>query len=119
LDNKCKQIEALGKLRDNKVLEVILSNFDDQHPSIRESCAFALGHLGSSMAVELLINHLSDKDGNVRSAIIQSLGLLKASVALHYLEKVVQTDTGFTYYDRKVSTIASSVVKELKLYDHK
>lgn len=74
LDVQLQAIEALGKIGDEKAVDALIAEFDDEEAAIRRKVALALGDIGSRQAVPLLLKGLNDPLWYVRNDSAVALG---------------------------------------------
>ncbi len=70
---RAKAVEALGKIRDARVVEPLMQALNDEHWDVRRKAAWALGNMGE-IAVEPLIQALNDEHWDVRRKAAWALG---------------------------------------------
>ena len=86
-DHWCGQqfITAIGFLKYQPAVPVLLNYLENSRNNIRGSAATALGKIGSEKAVESLIQALSDKANNVRGSAATALGKIGSEKAVESL----------------------------------
>ena len=70
--------ELLGRLRDNRAVEALLTALDDPISYVRAISAKALGLIGDSRAADSLVRLLSENKAAVRAAAAEALGSINA-----------------------------------------
>jgi hypothetical protein len=70
-------INALGKLKDERAVEVLANMAQNKSPQIRAASAEALGEIANGRAVAALILRLQDEDQLVRETTARALGKLQ------------------------------------------
>ena len=70
--------EALGEIRDARVLGPLILALKDESPYVRFVTAKVLGDMGDPRVVEPLIHALKDKDEKVRESARKALAKIKA-----------------------------------------
>ena len=78
-------INALGKLRDERAVEVLANMTYDKSPQIRAASTEALGEIANDRAVPALIARLEDDDQLVRETTARTLGKLQRRESLNAL----------------------------------
>ncbi len=78
-------INALGKLKDERAVEVLLKSVEDKLPQIRAAATEALGEVGNDRALPAVILRLQDRDQFVRETAAKALGRLQRSETLEAL----------------------------------
>ena len=73
---RAKAVEALGKIRDARVVEPLMQALNDEHWDVRRKAAWALGNIGDVRGVEPLIQALKDEYSDVRRQAARSLAAL-------------------------------------------
>lgn len=92
-------LEAVGRLRDERSLPVLLSIIagNDPHEPVRQTATSALGRVGDTESIAAVIDiarHNPDK----REAIIAGLGDARRQVALQYLLEIVGSEDHAEYH---------------------
>jgi len=78
-------INALGKLRDERAVEVLANMTHDKSPQIRAASTEALGEIANDRAVPALMARLEDDDQLVRETTARTLGKLQRRESLNAL----------------------------------
>ena len=99
---------ALGGLKDPRVLEPLLAALGDADAGVREAAASALGELEDPRAVEPLLAVLGDADAGVRAQAAKVLGRLKDPRAVEPLLAALRDA------DKNVREAAAWALGELK-----
>ena len=76
-------------LQDEKGVEELIRNLQDEKPLVRSEAAEQLGGLKDGRAVEPLIEALRDEDEGVRRVVTKALGEIGDSRAVKHLEKML------------------------------
>lgn len=92
LDIRVASTEALGRLGDPSVLQILTELLGDDEPKIREAAVYALAQLQEASIVSLLIKALSDPANEVRQKAAQHLGQIGAIKAIPYLRRLATKD---------------------------
>lgn len=84
---------ALGKLKTDKTVDVLLKGLDNESFAVRTSCIYALCDKKSEKAVPRLLDILSDSDAemDVRILIAKSLGKVKSLDAMNAMISNLKT----------------------------
>lgn len=86
-------IWALGKIKDETAVSVILERLTDENAVIRARAAIALGEIGAVTAVNSLIEALQDEERIVRSSALQALGMIEDERAILALLGALQSES--------------------------
>lgn len=89
-------ISALGRLGDERAVELLVSALQDEDKYLRREAAKALGELGFPNAVEPLIESLEDPEDYVQRNSITALGMLGDQRAIEPLRKLLEARSFFT-----------------------
>jgi HEAT repeat protein len=65
-ETRLNAAEALGKLKEKRALNLLLSALADEDEYVREGAAWALGQIADTVAVSSLVKALKDGDKYVR-----------------------------------------------------
>jgi len=74
---RTRVVNALGKLRDERAVEVLLKAVNDKLPQIRAAVTEALGEIGNDRTLAALVLRLEDRDPFVRETAAKALGRLQ------------------------------------------
>jgi HEAT repeat protein len=85
--------EALGWLRDERAVPMLLLTLNDDDANVREIALEALGRIGHPAALEALMEALHDESEWLRRAAAQALGDLGDPRAMHALTAALQDDS--------------------------
>ena len=80
---------TIAFLQDEKGVEELIRNLQDEKPLVRSEAAEQLGSLKDGRAVEPLIEALRDEDEGVRRVVTKALGEIGDSRAVKHLEKML------------------------------
>ena len=85
-------IWALGKIKDETAVNVVLARLTDENAVIRARAAIALGEIGAVTAINSLIEALQDEERIVRSSALQALGMIEDEGAILALLGALQSE---------------------------
>ncbi|MBW2262499.1 MAG: HEAT repeat domain-containing protein [Deltaproteobacteria bacterium] len=89
---------SLSKIKDPRVVKILIKGLKDKHPTVRAACASALGKIGAEEAVPALEKALKDPIDSVQDAARSALTLImkdpKKLAALNAVPDVI-TDVPF------------------------
>lgn len=85
-------INALGKLKDERAVEVLVSMGQNKSPQIRATSTEALGEIATDRALAALIPRLQDEDQLVRETTAKSLGKLQRREPLEALHSAARKE---------------------------
>ncbi|MBN1328058.1 MAG: HEAT repeat domain-containing protein [Candidatus Heimdallarchaeota archaeon] len=68
---------ALGRIGDDKAIEVLDEVLKDKNPSVRRAAIESIGHIGGKRAYDIVLKTLNDPDPDVREASKYAINLLK------------------------------------------
>lgn len=86
-------INALGKLRDERAVEILASMSQNKSPQIRAASTEALGEIANDRALSVLISRLQDDDQVVRETTAKVLGKLQRRDSLNALYSAARKET--------------------------
>jgi hypothetical protein len=89
---QARVINALGKLRDERAVEVLANMMQSKSPQIRAASTEALGEIGNDRALSALIPGLQDDDQLVRETTAKSLGKLQRREPLNALHSAARQE---------------------------
>jgi len=84
-DVQIRAIQALGELRNEKAVEPLINEFNDEEPQIRCAIALALGNIKSKKAVPALLEKINDAYWYVRRDCAIALGEIGDLMAMDAL----------------------------------
>jgi hypothetical protein len=86
-------VEALGKIKDPRIVTVLIAALKDSDSEVRYKAVLALSKINDIRIIEPLITTLKDKDQNVRQYSAEALGKMKSVRA----RKALQNNMHDTY----------------------
>ncbi len=85
-------IEVLGKIGDDRAVEMLLDYVDSNNPPLQRVTLRALGEIGSEEATETVAQALDDEPEGIRSAAARALGLIGDTRAIEPLADLLAED---------------------------
>lgn len=82
--------KALGEIKANEAVELLIKCLSDKSWEVRVEAAIALGRIGNPKAVQPLIKKLDDKSFKVRLAVVEALGRLRDQEAVEPLARILK-----------------------------
>lgn len=84
-DIRWNAAEALGNIRSEAAVQLLLDALKDENEDVRSNAANALGSTGSKKAVKPLIDALEDENEDVRKEAAEALGYIESEGAVQSL----------------------------------
>jgi HEAT repeat protein len=82
-------IDALGKIRSKKSIEILIQSLKDNDSGVRSNSAKALGEIGSDRAIRHLIQSTRDQGFYVGAEAVRALGNIKDDEAVEALIQIL------------------------------
>lgn len=98
---------TLGKIGNEKAVELLITALGDANDSVRYNSADALGKIGNEQAVESLINALGDSDQDIRCTATRFLGEIGNEKAVESLINALNNS------DKRVGILTASALAKI------
>jgi HEAT repeat protein len=87
---RAESTRALGLVRENRALSLLVAALDDDHEEVRAAAVDALGLIGNPQAIPVLLSRLADQSRNQRARIIEALREFGDAATLALVEHAQQ-----------------------------